>query len=106
MKVVILILSFVVVFSMRLKTQGDAPDKPILLNVTYESSWRDLDEQRKYSQEYVNYVKKVKEVEDKFNKDIDLFKRLMNIQNLQIQKLNEIIEVNSAIGYHLIEKTK
>ena len=73
-------------------------DKPMLLNVTYETPMRDLDEERKYTMEHLNYMKKVKRLEQKFSEDIELLKMIMNIQNSQIERLNEIVMVNNEIA--------
>ena len=75
--------------------------KPILVNVTYETPLRDLDEERKYQLEHLNYLRKVKGLEEKYSNDIDALKMMMNIQNLEIEKLNEVIMANSAVAYQI-----
>jgi hypothetical protein len=72
-------------------------NKPILMNVTYESPWKDLQEERKFLDEHFKYMNKTKELEKKFTDDMNLLKMMFNIQNNQIYKLREIIEVNKAI---------
>ncbi len=47
-------------------------EKPITLNVTYETPMRDLDEERRVTMEHLNYMKKVKILEQKFADDIDM----------------------------------
>lgn len=84
--------------SVKIKNSNDKDDKPMLLNVTYETPMRDLDEERKYTMEHLSYTKKVKRLEQKFSEDIELLKMIMNVQNSQIEKLNEIIMVNNEIA--------
>jgi hypothetical protein len=76
----------------------DKKSEPLLLNVTYSTPVRDLEEEKKYTMEHVNYMKKVKRLEKKFTDDIDLLKMIVNVQNIQIDKLNEVIMVNEEIA--------
>ena len=81
--------------------------EPMRINVTYYSPTRDLEEEKKYALEHVNYMKKVKRMEQKFQEDIELLKMVMNVQNIQIVKLNEIVMVNDEIAKELLsEKQK
>ncbi len=79
--------------------------KPILMNVTYEYPYRDLEEEQKYLEEHLKYIQRVKEIEKKFNQDMDLMRMMVNVQNSQIQKLSEIIGVNAALIKQLEVKT-
>lgn len=76
---------------------GASPDGPISLNVTYETSSRDLEEQRKYGKEFLSYNKAVNQLENKFNQDLKLLKMLLNIQNMELEKLNQVVYANSAV---------
>jgi hypothetical protein len=88
---------------MRHKLKQD-DDKPILLNVSYVTPMRDLEEERKFTMEQLNYMKKVKRLEQKFSDDIELLKMIMNVQNTQIERLNEIVMVNNEIAKQLLYK--
>ena len=77
-------------------------DKPITLNVTYETPMRDLEEERKYTSEYLNYASKAKRLQHKIYQDVELLKMVMNVQNIQIEKLNEIIKSNSVIDFSFL----
>jgi hypothetical protein len=76
--------------------------EPMQLNVTYYTPTRDLEEEKKYALEHVNYMKKVKRMEQKFQDDIELLKMVMNVQNIQISKLNEVVMVNDEIAKELL----
>jgi hypothetical protein len=91
MKFVMLLFLKCYVFSVRLM------EKPLFLNVTYESPWKDLEEDRKFMDEHFKFINKTKEIGKKFTDDMNLLKMMFNIQNNQIYKLREIIEVNKAI---------
>jgi hypothetical protein len=82
----------------KLKLKDGPIDQPITLNVTYESPMRDLNEERKYTIEHLNYARKVRRLAQKFSEDMDLLKMIINVQNIQIDKLNEIIMVNNEIA--------
>ncbi len=80
-------------------------DKPILMNVTYEYPYEDLVEEQKYVEEHYRYIHRVKQLENKFTKDMDLLRMMFNVQNAQIQKLSEIIGVNVALIKQIEIKT-
>jgi hypothetical protein len=92
MKLFLIFLVCYLAFSVRVKD-----DKPINLDVTYEHPWKDLNERKKFYDEFFKYTKKTKEVEKKLTGDMELLKMLFNIQNNQILQLRQIIEVNKAI---------
>lgn len=75
------------------------------MNVTYEYPYQDIIEQRKYVDEHYRYINRVKQMEDKFTKDMDLLRMMFNVQNAQIQKLSEIIGVNAALIKQIEIKT-
>ncbi len=78
---------------LQLTGSGSEPD-PMLLNITYVTPMRDLDEERKYTGEHLHYMTKVKRLESKIMEDIDMMKEIMNTQNEQIDRLNEVLMVN------------
>lgn len=80
----------------------DKKSEPLLLNVTYSTPTRDLEEEKKFTMEHVNYMKKVKRLEQKFNDDIELLKMIANVQNIQINKLNEVVMVNEEVAKGLM----
>jgi 5'-deoxynucleotidase YfbR-like HD superfamily hydrolase len=77
----------------------------MLMNVTYEYPYRDIVEEEKYIEEHLRYVERVKQMENKFTKDMDLLRMMYNVQNAQIQKLSEIIFVNAALIKQIDTKT-
>jgi hypothetical protein len=101
-------LMLILIACSNLKTESNmhlgAREEPMLLNVTYETPMRDLDEERRFTMEHLNYYKKIKELETKFNQDIELVKMLVNLQNLQIDKLHEILNVNNSVAKRLVQK--
>lgn len=78
---------------------GDDKSKPLSLNITYEHPYHDIDEQRKYADQHILFVRRTKEVENKLVTEIENLKMLMNVQNIQIQKINEIYYTNLAVLY-------
>jgi hypothetical protein len=101
MKITILLFLLKVIISVRIKQQ----EKPVTMNVTYEYPWKDLEEQKKFNEEHFKYIDKTKEIEKKITDDMDLLRMMFNIQNTQIYKLREVIEVNKAILKQLEIKT-
>lgn len=85
-----------------LRSGSHLGEEPMLLNVTYTTPFRELEEQKKVTMEHLNYIKKVKRLEQKFAEDIELLKMIMNVQNSQIEKLNEIIMVNHIVTNELL----
>lgn len=85
---------------------------PMVLNVTYEFPMHDLTESRLHAKELFNYKNRAKELETKIEKDSQLLKMIMNVQNIQIQKMTEIYYLNQALLFHYAldkeqkEKTK
>lgn len=78
---------------------------PMTLNVTYEFPFNDITEKRLHAKETFNFKNRVKELETKIEKDSQLLKMILNVQNIQIQKMTEVYYLNQALFYHyLIEK--
>ena len=100
MKLIILFLTTLNILCVNLKQ-----DKPILMNATYEYPYRDIVEEDKYIEEHLRYIERVKQMEYKFTKDMDLLRMMYNVQNAQIQKLSEIIGVNAALIKQIEIKT-
>jgi hypothetical protein len=78
---------------------GEDKSKPLSLNITYEHPYHDIEEQRKYADQHILFVRRTKEVENKLTTEIENLKMLMNVQNIQIQKINEIFYTNLAVLY-------
>lgn len=87
---------------MKITQEDENKPKPLLLNITYENPLHDLDEQRKYAYEHIAFNKKVKQIESSLIKDIENLKALLNVQNIQIEKLNEIYLINLGVLYQKI----
>ena len=86
----------------RIKTEATPVNDeklPLSLNITYENPYHDLDEQKKYAQEHLAFIRKTKEIDDKVSRDYDNLKSIINVQNIQIEKINEIFYTNLAILY-------
>lgn len=79
-------------------------NNPLNLNVTFKNSGRELNEMRKYQEEHVEWVKRVKFVENKIKTEFINLKMMSNVQNIQIQKLNEIFYGNLASLYFKLAK--
>lgn len=77
------------------------PD-PMVLNVTYEFPIHDLTERRLHAKELFNYKNRAKELEIKIEKDSQLLKMILNVQNIQIQKMTEIYYLNQALLFHYV----
>ena len=60
---------------------------PMVLNVTYEFPFNDITERRLHAKETFNYKNRIKELETKIEKDSQLLKMILNVQNIQIQKM-------------------
>jgi len=75
-------------------------NKPFIMNVTYQNPLDDLNERKKYAQEEIAYKRRVREIEQKIEADSDLLKMILNINNIQIQKLSEVVNVNLATLYY------
>ena len=87
-------------FSSRIKDDSNENKKPPLsLNITYTHPMHDIDEQRKYAEEHISFIRKTKEIETKINSDYENLKMLLNVQNIQIEKINEIFHTNLAVLY-------
>lgn len=99
---IILSNQFKIKHRMNIRQDEENKPKPLLLNITYENPMHDLDEQRKYAYEHIMFNKKVKQVETKLIKDIENLKALLNVQNIQIEKLNEIYLINLGVLYQKI----
>jgi hypothetical protein len=104
--ITLMILMIVPLEATKIKVKDGPIDQPITLNVTYESPMRDLNEERKYTMEHLNYARKVKRLSQKFADDMDVLKMIMNVQNIQIDKLNEIIMVNNEIAKEYLHSGK
>lgn len=76
-------------------------DEPMSIEVTYVTPLRDLEEQTKYMEEHLNYVRNFKRTEDKLKDDIQTIKMMLNEQNTQIEKLNSIVHSNFATAREL-----
>jgi len=74
--------------------------KSFIMNVTYQNPLEDLNERKKYAQEEIAYKRRVREIEQKIEADSDLIKMILNINNIQIQKLSEVVNVNLATLYY------
>ena len=74
--------------------------KPFTMNVTYQNPTEDYTERKKYVEEEIALKRRIGELEQKINADSDLLKMILNINNIQIQKLSEIINVNQATLYY------
>lgn len=88
--------SFCLKLKNQLATSTSVKQEPLEMNVNYVTPTRDLDEEIKFTEEHLNYMKKIKDIENKFREDTDIIKMLANLQNIQINKLYEIINVNAA----------
>ena len=99
---IFILLAYFPCDSLKFKIKEGPIDQAITLNVTYESPMREIDEERKYTMEELNYGRKVRRLEQKFSEDIELLKMVINVQNIQIDKLNEIIMVNHEIAKELL----
>lgn len=100
-----ILINFLIKQNYSLKVSNQK-DKPILLNVTYTAPMRDPEEMEKYIKEYLSYTKRIKQMERKFIQDIDLIKTLLNIQSMQIDKVNEILHNNLATIYEIQTQKK
>jgi hypothetical protein len=103
MKTIMLFL-FSVLFISVLSLQQKKKDEPITLNVTLEYPMNSFEEEKRYNEEFLRLKRDVRNAEEKIHSDMELFKMLVNIQNVQIQKVNEILNVNSAILKQAIDK--
>jgi hypothetical protein len=100
-----IILLINIFYGLNIRSGLASGEPPLLnLNVTYELPSRDLDEQRKFTMEHLNYIKKVKRLQQKFNDDLEMLKMILNVQNIQIQKLNEVVILNRELALQVANK--
>lgn len=104
--IIFLLFAYFPCDSVKFKVKEAPIKQPVTLNVTYETPMRDLDEERKYTMEEINYGRKVRRLEQKFSEDIELLKMVINVQNIQFDKLNEIVMVNHEIAKELLGSNK
>jgi len=96
----VLILKIIVFHYKFLSLSGSMLRKEFTMNVTYQNPLEDYDERKKYADEEINFKRRINEVEQKIEADSELLKMILNINNIQIQKLSEIINVNLATLYY------
>lgn len=87
----------------KIKKEEENPNtkvqNPLSLNITYEHPYHDIDEQRKYADEHIAFIRRTRDVENKLNREIENLKMILNVQNIQLQKINEIFYTNLAVLY-------
>ena len=97
-KLFIVILYMIVVQTEEISNSNDPPE----MTINYQSHYRDLKEKQKYAEENISFIKKTKQIENKVLTEIQKLKMMMNIQNIQIEKLNEIFQSNLNLLYRKI----
>lgn len=86
-------------FSVKLNSRKDVPT-PLVMNVTYQNPLNDYDERKHYLDEERYLKKRIDEIEEKIEADSELLKMIFNVNNVQIQKLSEVVNVNLASLYY------
>ena len=110
MKLIIYLLLIIKLLAAKIKTrihnqmlkeeeEKGPTDRPLAVNITYENPMHDINEQRKYAADHLAFIKRTKQVESKLYSDIENLKMVMNVQNIQIEKINEIFYTNLAVLY-------
>ncbi len=102
MKTVIILL----LISLYTTQENNPSNDPLEMTINYQSHYRDLKEKQKYAQENISFIKKTKQIENKILTEIQKLKMMMNIQNIQIEKLNEIYQSNLNLLYRKIANTE
>lgn len=82
--------------------QSSSKDDQLEMTINYQSHYRDLKEKEKYAKENISFIKNTNKIESKILTEIQKLKMMMNIQNIQIEKLNEIFQSNLNLLYRKI----
>ena len=96
------LFNFSISLNLKLNEESLLKDKPVpfTMNVTYQNPIEDYTERKKFADEEINFKRRINELEQKLVADSDLLKMILNINNVQIQKLSEVVNVNLATLYY------